>query len=285
MKLQEPMGRHTTFKIGGPADFFVTIYEQEQLRQTLRLCDTSGVPCLFLGNGSNILVRDTGIRGAVLNLDGVFKNITLEGNTEILCGSGATVSALCAFAREHSLSGLEFAYGIPGSVGGAAFMNAGAYGGEMKDILISCQHMDKEGQIKLLMKEEMQLSYRHSVYEENKAMILFVRMRLNKGNKDTIAEKMESFMQRRKEKQPLEFPSAGSVFKRPQGYFAGALIEQCGLKGRRIGGAQVSEKHAGFIINRGNATCADVCQLIEEIQKTVQKETGILLEREVKIIG
>ena len=279
----EPMSRHTTFKIGGPADAFVSVFSQEGLLELLELLRTREIPYLLLGNGSNLLVSDQGIRGVVIHLDGVFKQITGEGD-RLICGAGASLSSVCVEAKSRGLSGLAFAYGIPGSVGGAVFMNAGAYGGEMKDVIFSCRHLTPDGQIETFEKEKLDLSYRHSVYGENRFVILSAELKLERGNSEEIELAMRDFMQRRKSKQPLEFPSAGSVFKRPEGYFAGAVIEKCGLKGLSVGGAQISEKHAGFIINTGNATCEDVRQLIEKIQQTVFRETGVFLECEVKVL-
>ena len=218
--------------------------------------------------------------GVVLTLEGEFKDISMKEN-KITAGAGVNLAKLCTFAQSHSLSGLEFAYGIPGSVGGAAYMNAGAYDGEMKDVVLSVTHITRDGEVITLDAEDLELSYRHSVYKTNDNIILFVTVELCSKNADEIKAKMDDFMNRRKTKQPLEFPSAGSVFKRPQGNFAGTLIEQCGLKGKTIGGAQVSQKHSGFIINVGDATCKDVLDLIEFVQKTVKDETGYFLEREI----
>ncbi len=282
---EEPMSRHTTFKIGGPADLLVMAETQKQLSALLRLCRESEVPVSILGNGSNLLVSDRGIRGVVITLGGEFSKITLEGETGICCGAGVPLASVCSFAREHSLTGLEFAWGIPGSAGGAAYMNAGAYGGEMKDVLCSCDHMTSDGEMSSFSGDELELSYRHSAYSDSKEVILFLHLKLQKGSQAEISAKMEELMRRRKEKQPYDMPSAGSVFKRPVGYFAGGLIEQCGLKGCSVGGAQVSPKHAGFIVNTGGATCQDVQQLIEKIQQTVLRETGVQLECEVRACG
>lgn len=279
------MSAYTTFKIGGPVDLMVFPETQELVEKVVRLCREAGVPWMVLGNGSNLLVADTGIRGVVLRLDGDFKAMAIQKETEISCGAGASLAALCGFAREHSLSGLEFAWGIPGSAGGAAFMNAGAYGGEMKDVLFSCTHLDREGRVETLKKEDLALSYRHSVYSENGAVILSLRLHLKRGEPERIDAEMADYLSRRRAKQPLEFPSAGSVFKRPEGHFAGALIEGCGLKGKRIGGAQVSEKHAGFIVNCGGATSEDVRRLIALIQETVLRETGVSLACEIRLVG
>lgn len=282
---QEPMALHTTFRIGGPADLFLTVENLRQLREMAAACREQEVPMLFLGNGSNLLVSDKGIRGVVIRLAGDFAKVAKEGKTGICCGAGATLASACVFARDNDLTGLEFAWGIPGSAGGAAYMNAGAYGGEMKDVLRSCEHMTPDGKIEILSGEEMGLSYRRSAYTGGENVILFLHMQLEKGHHSAIASQMEELMNRRREKQPYDMPSAGSVFKRPEGYFAGTLIEQCGLKGKTVGGAQVSPKHAGFIVNTGGATCRDVQALIEMIQETVLREKGVQLECEVRACG
>lgn len=282
---QEPMSRHTTFRIGGCADLFVFAHSRDILKALVNEANRLGVPYMVMGNGSNMLVSDAGIRGMVIALVGEFTGVTLAGANEVRCGAGATLSALCSFALKNSLSGAEFLWGIPGTAGGAAFMNAGAYGGEMKDILVSCEHMTQQGEFGTLSGEALELSYRHSAYSWNHAAILFLQVRLSPGQPQQIREKMEDLIGRRRSKQPLELPSAGSVFKRPPQHFAGTLIEQCGLKGQCVGDAMVSSKHAGFIVNRGNATCEDVLRLISMIQSTVLKQTGIELECEVKRIG
>lgn len=282
---EEPMAAHTTFKIGGPADLMVFAGTQDSLLTVIRECRAAEVPWMILGNGSNLLVSDSGIRGVVIRLEGVFKSVSMDGETGIRCGAGAPLSALCSFAREYALSGLEFAWGIPGTAGGAAFMNAGAYGGEMKDVLHTCEHLERDGSIGMLSGDDLALSYRRSAYSANGAAILFLYLDLRKGAEQEISAAMEDYMSRRRQKQPLEYPSAGSVFKRPEGYFAGALIEACGLKGKRIGGAMVSEKHAGFIVNSGGATCRDVRSLIALIQETVLRETGVSLECEIRMVG
>lgn len=276
----EPMSAHTTFKIGGAADILITVRNIDELQTAVSACKDSDVPVMILGNGSNLLVSDDGIEGAVITLDGDFKEITVDGDM-ITSGAGAKLSRLCSVALEHALSGLEFAYGIPGSVGGAMYMNAGAYGGEMKDVAISVTALSADGEIKEVPAESMELGYRTSVFKTSGDIILFSKYKLHSGDKDAIRAQMDDVMNRRKSKQPLEFPSAGSVFKRPEGAFAGTLIEQCGLKGKTIGGAQVSEKHAGFIINIGGATCDDVMNLVKAVQETVQSETGYYLEREI----
>lgn len=280
----EPMSKHTSFKIGGNADVYIKVNNLSKLSTILKECQASDVDCMILGNGSNLLVSDDGIRGVVIRLDGDFRKITLLDDTTIFCGAGATLAYLCKFALNCGLSGLEFAWGIPGTVGGAVFMNAGAYDGEMKDVVHSVSHISPSGEIGRTEKENLNFGYRTSVYRSNNMIITGVTLKLKKGNPDEIRAKMDDYMSRRSIKQPLEYPSAGSVFKRPEGNFAGALIEQCGLKGKTCGGAQVSEKHAGFIINKSNATSKDVRDLIGEIQKTVSEKTGYSLECELIIL-
>ena len=281
----EPLAKYTTFKIGGPAALMVTVCTADALSKLYALCGELSVRCMVIGNGSNLLVSDNGYNGVVFRLDGEFRNVSLLGhdNNLIRCGAALTLAKLCKFALDNSLSGLEFAWGIPGSAGGAAFMNAGAYGGEMKDVIESVSYIAPDGKVGTLTKSQLDLSYRHSVFADKPGIITSIAVRLRRGDKQLIREKMDDFMDRRKTKQPLEYPSAGSVFKRPVGYFAGGLIEECGLKGKQIGGAQVSEKHAGFIINKGGATCKDVCDLVEFIQQTVKSEKGVDLECEIRI--
>lgn len=280
----EPMSKHTSFKIGGNADVYIKVNNLSKLSTILKECQASDVDYMILGNGSNLLVSDDGIRGVVIRLDGDFRKITLLDDTTIFCGAGATLAYLCKFALNCGLSGLEFAWGIPGTVGGAVFMNAGAYDGEMKDVVHSVSHISPSSEIGRTEKENLNFGYRTSVYRSNNMIITGVTLKLKKGNPDEIRAKMDDYMSRRSTKQPLEYPSAGSVFKRPEGNFAGALIEQCGLKGKTCGGAQVSEKHAGFIINKSNATAKDVRDLIGEIQKTVSEKTGYSLECELIIL-
>ena len=276
----EPMSAHTTFKIGGAADVLITVGSIGELQTVLAACKADAVPYMILGNGSNLLVSDEGIEGAVIVLDGDFKEISVDG-TVVTAGAGAKLSRLCTVALENELSGLEFAYGIPGTVGGAMFMNAGAYGGEMKDVALSVTALTPDGEIVDYPAEALELGYRTSVFKKNDKIILFSKYNLHTGEREAIKAQMDDVMNRRKSKQPLEYPSAGSVFKRPEGAFAGTLIEQCGLKGKTVGGAQVSEKHAGFIINVGGATCGDVMELVRQVQDTVQRETGYYLEREI----
>lgn len=276
----EPLKKHTSFKIGGNAELFVSVNNTDQLKAVLLACKENHIPLFVIGKGSNLLISDNGMKGVVLSLDGDFKEISLKENI-ITAGAGVSLTRLCNFALDNSLSGLEFGFGIPGTVGGAAYMNAGAYDGEMKDVVISVTHITRDGELVTLDVSELDLSYRHSVYKTNDNIILFVTVKLEPKDATAIKEKMDDFMNRRKSKQPLEFPSAGSVFKRPAGNFAGTLIEGCGLKGKTIGGAQVSEKHAGFIINVGDATCKDVLDLVKFVQETVKSETGYFLEREI----
>ncbi len=278
----ERMDKYTTFKIGGPADLIVAVENEEALSALVSFISRNQVPCHILGKGSNLLVSDEGIRGAVLKLSGDFQRVEVLENNRIRAGAAAPLSAVCKAALDSGLTGMEFAWGIPGSVGGAAFMDAGAYGSEMKDVLVSCRYMDMDGSVHEMPSEEMDLGYRHSVFQQKPAVILDVLVQLNPGNTDDIREQMDTILNRRKSKQPLEYPSAGSVFKRPEGHYAGALIQECGLKGKQIGGAQVSEKHAGFIINVGGATCRDVMDLVALIQKTVLAETGVTLECEIR---
>lgn len=275
-----PMSEHTSFKIGGNADIFITVKNISELKAVISLCKETDTPYMLIGNGSNLLISDSGIRGVVIRLEGEFKEIKVQGDT-IVAGAGASLTKLCLDAQKASLTGLEFGYGIPGSVGGAAYMNAGAYGGEMKDVIVSCTHLDPELNVGTFNIDELDLSYRHSAYMKGEYIILFVTLKLKEGDADVIKARMEELMQKRISKQPLEYPSAGSVFKRPEGAFAAALIEECGLKGRSVGKAVVSEKHSGFIINKGGATCQDVLDLVEIIQREVKEKTGFDLYREI----
>ncbi len=281
----EPMASHTSFQVGGPAKLFIEVASKAALAQLLQVAQQENIPTFILGNGTNLLVADTGFDGAVLHIGGGFDKITLNGACEIECDAGVKLSKVCNFALEHSLSGLEFAWGIPGSVGGAAYMNAGAYDSEMKNILHSCCHIDRQGNEGTFEGDELKLGYRKSVYTGSDLVITSMKLRLNPGDKAEIRARMDDIFARRKEKQPLEYPSAGSVFKRPPGQFAGALIQQCGLKGYTVGGAMVSEKHAGFIVNVGGATCSDVKQVIEHIQQQVFLHTSVKLETEIISLG
>lgn len=281
--INEPLCKHTTFRIGGNADVFVYANSHTVLSDILKILNENNIPFMIIGRGSNLLVNDNGVRGVVISLEEM-KSITINGDI-ITAQSGAHLASLCSFAAENSYAGIEFAYGIPASVGGALYMNAGAYGGEMKDVVVSALCMDKNGEIFKINAEDMQLSYRNSIFKKSNYIILSVDFKLESGVKENIICNMNSYLAKRKEKQPLEFGSAGSTFKRPQGYFAGALIEENNFKGVSVGDAQVSEKHAGFIINKGNATCKDVLCLIEKVKDTVYKNNGVMLEREVILIG
>ena len=274
---------YTSFKIGGKADVMVFPDTLEKIKSVVLFANEQRLPVFVLGKGSNLLVSDGGIKGIVINTCR-YDKIELVDETTIVCQSGASLMRLCRFALENSLTGLEFAFGIPGTAGGAAYMNAGAYGGEMKDVLIKCEHLTADGKTGEFEGDGLELSYRESVYSDKDYIVTSLTLKLQKGNKEEIKAKMDDLMSRRKDKQPLEYPSAGSTFKRPEGYFAGALIEQCGLKGFTVGGAQVSEKHAGFVINTGGATAIDVIDLIAHCRNVVSEKMGVLLEPEVKMI-
>jgi len=280
----EPMSKHTTFKIGGPARLMVFPEKESDVSELVKCCRQNNIRYMAVGNGSNLLVHDDGIDACVICFDSRFADIRLVDETTVFAQSGASLMKLCRFALENSLTGLEFAFGIPGSCGGAAFMNAGAYGGEMKNVLFKCSHIDSDGNFSFLEKDDLKLSYRHSAYYDNGCIVTGLYLKLKKDDKSEIKAKMDDFLQRRKDKQPLEYPSAGSTFKRPEGYFAGALIEQCNLKGKSVGGAQVSEKHAGFVINKGGATCRDVVDLCSLCSETVLKEKGVKLEMEIRVV-
>ena len=279
----EPMRAHTTFKIGGEADVFIIPASPAALISAVKKCTELEITYFILGNGSNLLVSDGGIEGAVISLSGI-NGISSDGE-KITCGAGAMLSSVCLKALSLSLTGLEFAYGIPGTAGGALYMNAGAYGGQMADVIESAECLTASGEIKTLKKEDMRLGYRSSVFKKGGLIIISLTLALKKGDKAEIKAEMDELLNRRKQKQPLEYPSAGSTFKRPEGYFAGALIEKNGLKGLSVGGAQVSENHAGFVINRGGATAADVKALIGKIQKKVFENDGVMLEPEVIFKG
>lgn len=282
--VEVPLKDYTSFKIGGNADVLVFPDTANKVIAVTDFLRSNGIPLLVIGKGSNLLINDGGFRGVVINTCKMDK-IELVDDTTIYCQSGASLSRLCRFALENSLTGLEFAFGIPGTAGGAAYMNAGAYGGEMKDVLSRCVHISPDGMVSAYESTELDLSYRHSVYSDKDYIILSLFLKLEKGDKSEIKAKMDDLISRRRDKQPLEFPSAGSTFKRPEGFFAGALIEQCGLKGYTSGGAQVSEKHAGFVVNIGEATAEDVMNVINHCKETVFNRTGVTLEPEVKIIG
>ena len=280
-KYNVPMKSHTTFKIGGNASLYIEVENRNQLSSLIKFMNSENIDYIVLGKGSNVLVNDNGLDKVVIKLTGKFCEVSLLDETTLYCGAGLSLAGLCKEAENKSLSGLEFAWGIPGSVGGAAFMNAGAYGGEMKDVIYSVTHIDNDGKVGTIKSDKLDLGYRHSVYKENGYTIIGVTLKLKIDSKNNIRSRMDDYMGRRKDKQPLEFPSAGSVFRRPEGNYAGALIEKCGLKGKSVGGAQVSPKHAGFIVNTGSATALDVKELIKLIQDTVKKETGYDLKREI----
>ncbi|MCH5323837.1 MAG: UDP-N-acetylmuramate dehydrogenase [Eubacterium sp.] len=277
------MKNHTTFKIGGGCEMMVKINCEKLLRELIACCKENEIPFYIIGRGSNILVSDKGLKGVVLLLGGDFATAHISGDV-IECQAGATLAAVCSLALANSLTGLEFAYGIPGTVGGAVYMNAGAYGGEMKDVIQSCRYLDENGAVKTITCDKMELGYRHSIFSDKNYCITSVALKLEKGDPAAIKERMDTLMSRRKEKQPLEYPSAGSTFKRPAGDFAARLIEASNLKGVSVGDAQVSEKHSGFIINKGNAGFDDVCALIEEVKNKVYNDSGVMLECEVLIM-
>ena len=281
---EEPMSSHTTFRIGGPAEVFLMPESYEQIRSALALCREEGVPYFVLGNGSNLLVSDSGYRGVIIQMDRNMGDIELKG-TEIRACAGALLSSVAAAARKASLTGFEFAGGIPGTLGGAVVMNAGAYGGEMKDVLREVTVMTKEGDIRVIPSDRLELGYRTSIIKKTGYLVLEAVISLEKGDPQAIQEKTKELASKRTEKQPLDYPSAGSTFKRPEGYFAGKLIMDSGLRGFRVGGAQVSEKHCGFVINTGGATAKDVKELMDHVIRTVKENYNITLEPEVKLLG
>ena len=281
---EEPMSSHTTFRIGGPAEVFLMPESYEQIRSALALCREEGVPYFVLGNGSNLLVSDSGYRGVIIQMDRNMGDIELKG-TEIRACAGALLSSVAAAARKASLTGFEFAGGIPGTLGGAVVMNAGAYGGEMKDVLREVTVMTKEGDIRVIPSDRLELGYRTSIIKKTGYLVLEAVISLEKGDLQAIQEKTKELASKRTEKQPLDYPSAGSTFKRPEGYFAGKLIMDSGLRGFRVGGAQVSEKHCGFVINTGGATAKDVKELMDHVIRTVKEKYNITLEPEVKFLG
>jgi UDP-N-acetylmuramate dehydrogenase len=279
-----PLRFHTTFRIGGPADLLFYPQNTEEVQKIIRMAKEYGEPITLLGNGSNILVRDGGIRGLVIRFGKKMADITRDG-TDLIVGAGALLRDVAAFAQQHGLSGLEFACGIPGSIGGAIFMNAGAYDDEMKSIVVSVRTVSRDGVERLYSAAELDFGYRHSVFQRGDEVICETRLHLREADRDRILERMTDLNHRRKSKQPLSYPSAGSTFKRPPGYFAGTLIEQTGLKGLTVGGAQVSQKHAGFIINIGNASASDVQRLIAAVQKRVYAKHAVELFPELRVIG
>lgn len=284
VRINEPMNRHTTFRIGGPADYFLLPSSSEEVKEILEICKEESLQYFILGNGSNLLVSDEGYRGVIIQLYRNYGGLTVEG-TEIRAGAGVLLSQIAAAARNESLTGFEFAGGIPGTLGGAVVMNAGAYGGELKDVLKEAVVMDREGNIFTVPVEKLAMGYRTSLVKTAGYLVLEVVISLKKGSQEEIRDTMKDLADRRISKQPLEYPSAGSTFKRPEGYFAGKLIMDAGLRGYQVGGAQVSEKHCGFVINKGNATAADVCRLMADVQAKVQEQFGVTLEPEVKFLG
>ena len=283
IKINEPLKNHTTFRIGGPAEYFVCP-DEEQLQILLRLTAEEDIPVTLIGNGSNLLVGDNGIKGLVIEIGKNMSGVSIRGKYMTI-KAGTLLSKAANEAANAGLGGMEFAAGIPGSLGGAVVMNAGAYGGEMKDVLVEVKVLDEHGEEKVLSLEELDLSYRHSCILENNYIVVEATMDLQMGMEDLIREKMAKLRDQRVEKQPLEFPSAGSTFKRPEGYFAGKLIMDAGLRGYTVGGAQVSEKHCGFVINKGGATAADVCKLMKDVNDKVVAQFGVALEPEVKMVG
>lgn len=282
--IDEPMKKHTTFRIGGPADYYVLPKTIEEVQQVMEACKEAEIPYYVLGNGSNLLVSDKGYRGVIIQLYRNLNQIEVEG-TKIRAQVGALLSQIAGEALRHCLTGFEFAAGIPGTLGGAVVMNAGAYGGEMKDVLQEVTALSKDGEITVLSREELDLGYRTSVIGREGYIALEAVIALKEGKEETIRATMEDLKERRTTKQPLEYPSAGSTFKRPEGYFAGKLIQDTGLRGFSVGGAQVSEKHCGFVINKDNATAQDVIELMKEVSDRVEAKFGVPLEPEVKKLG
>lgn len=282
--VDEPMSRHTTFRVGGPADFFVTPKAKEEVRDVIRICKEAGMPYYIIGNGSNLLVSDAGYRGVIVQIYKEMNEVKVEGDL-VKAQAGALLSGIAAKALGAELSGFEFASGIPGTIGGACVMNAGAYGGEMKDVLESVTVLTGEGKIIELDRNELELGYRTSVIAKKGYIVLGAVLKLERGDGEKIKTYMDELKEKRVTKQPLEYPSAGSTFKRPEGYFAGKLIEDAGLRGFQVGGAQVSEKHCGFVINRDHATAADIMELMRQVQIRVKENSGVDLEPEVKRLG
>lgn len=280
----EPMSRHTTFRIGGNADYFVKPGNADEVAAVIVVCREYNIPYFILGNGSNLLVSDDGYRGMIINIMDNMDSVTVDGRI-ITAQAGAMLVRVSVMARDNALTGLEFASGIPGTIGGAVYMNAGAYGGEMKNVVKTVRAIDEYGRIYELDSEKMDFSYRHSIVEERKLIVLEVALELEHGSREAIDDRMKELAEARRSKQPLEYPSAGSTFKRPEGYFAGKLIMDAGLRGYSVGGAQVAEKHCGFVINKGGATASDVVELIRDVQHDVDDKFGVTLEPEVKMLG
>jgi UDP-N-acetylmuramate dehydrogenase len=284
VKIDEPMRSHTSFKVGGPADVFVSPVTELQIKDVLKLCHDSDCPVFIMGNGTNLVVRDKGIRGVVLKIYDNFNNISVDNNV-ITCEAGALLSTVSKAALKESLKGLEFASGIPGTVGGAIAMNAGAYNGEIKDVIHSADVIDNNFKIVTLDREGLELGYRTSIVSSNGYIVLRTRFKLEPGNYQVIKDRIDTLTRRRKERQPLHLPSAGSTFKRPEGHFAAKLIEDSGLKGRRVGDAVVSEMHSGFLVNMGDASAQDILSLIDIVKKEVYEKFNVLIEPEIKIVG
>lgn len=284
VRTDESMKQHTTFRTGGKADFFVTPGTKEELRDVVEVCKKRRMPYYIIGNGSNLLVSDTGYRGVIIQIYREMSEITADKGC-ITAQAGALLSKVACRAYEEGLAGFEFASGIPGTVGGACMMNAGAYGGEMKDVLTSVLVLTPEGEFRTLSAEELELGYRTSVIARKNYIVLEAVIALDYGDRDQVRAKMEELREKRISKQPLEFPSAGSTFKRPEGYFAGKLIEDAGLRGFRVGGAQVSEKHCGFVINRDHASSAEIMELMRKVSERVEEHSGVVLTPEVRRLG
>ena len=284
LKEGELLRNHTTFRIGGAAKYFAVPKNEEEIMEAVDFAIVKDLPYYILGKGSNVLFPDEGYSGVVIEIGAGMEKVERIGDTGIRAQAGMSLSSLAAFAAREGLAGLEFAGGIPGTLGGAVTMNAGAYGGEIKDVVVSAKVMDEDGGVKVLSRDELELGYRTSIVQKKQLIVLEAEFSLQPGETEGIQNTMKELNAKRREKQPLEYPSAGSTFKRPEGYFAGKLIEDAGLRGYRFGDAQVSEKHCGFVVNRGKATCAEVLQLIEEVQKKVKEQFGVQLEPEVRII-
>ena len=284
IKREEPLSRHTTFRVGGPAEYLITP-EISQIPDVVALCRQHAIPLTVIGNGSNLLVSDAGLRGVVLELGKTASGIRILDGEDLAVQAGTLLSETANFAAKNGLSGMEFAAGIPGSLGGAVVMNAGAYGGEIKDIRSGVRVLTTAGEIKVRPADELDLSYRRSRMMDEGDIVLDARLNLTQGSEVVIRARMDELRKKRLEKQPLEYPSAGSTFKRPEGYFAGKLIEDAGLRGFRVGDAQVSEKHCGFVINRGEATAAQILELMQQVQERVKETSGVDLEPEVRLLG
>lgn len=283
--LNEPMSKHTTFRVGGPAEVLLKPSSREEIKSIIAICRAAGVPWMVIGSGSNLLVLEGGIKGVVIELGANYREVKVTGNT-MIAAAGVRLYSLSRKAAEHELTGLEFAEGIPGSLGGAVFMNAGAYDGEMSQVVATVISMDAETGAEITRdRHEIGFSYRHSCFQNNGEIVLQATLQLSPGKQETIIAKMQELGTRRREKQPLDLPSAGSTFKRPPGMYVGTLLEEMGLKGYTMGGAQVSDKHSGFVVNRGDATASDILHLIEYIQERVWLEKGIKLQPEVRIVG